>query len=154
VFSRQTPTESQKRHKTPMPIVLFRRQKNPLSLSISRHTPITSLFAVTSQNSSGYSVVHTSQKFNIAVFILALNIHENISLIISCTESYDLREQGSTMVLRMSVFMSEEGRLDGQTHVHAEKEQNSYQRFPQNTRCLWHLCHQFRIVTLPFGNIS
>jgi hypothetical protein len=58
------------------------------------------------------------------------------------------------MALRMSAFMSEEGRSDGQTNVHAKKEQNSYQLFPQKTRCLWHLCRQFRIVTLLFGNIS
>jgi len=38
---------------------------------------------------------------------------------------------GSTVALRKSVFMSEEGRADGQTHVHAKKEQNKYQKFPQ-----------------------
>ena len=51
-----------------MTIVLFTRHKTPLPLLFSRQTPITS------QNSNGYSVVHTSQN-STATVVLTTDSH-------------------------------------------------------------------------------
>ena len=168
--------------------MLFTRHKNPLPLLFSRQTPTESLFAVTSQNSNGYSVVHTSQKstatvditthsHNVTVVVTSQNssgysvvhtsqksniacvyshtkIHKNVSLIILCTESYDPREQGVYNGIT-NVCVRVWRRKGGRTNeCPCQERTKQLSMISTKTYFLWHLCHQFRIVKLPFGNTS
>ena len=94
-LSRQTAIRSLLlwRHKTPVAIVLIKCHKNSLPLLLSRQTPITSLLLWCHKTPMAI-VLFSRHKIPISpVFNLTLKIHKKVSLIILCTESYDLREQ-------------------------------------------------------------